>query len=66
MRPVRPVKGNKLIPAKVGTKPALVILYRRYALRHGQFIWYRNASDGSRWESGIVTKTEPILFIDQF
>ena len=43
--------------------PMLIHLRRHYALTPGQWIQWRVASHGTKWEAGIVEKTDPILFI---
>ena len=49
--------------AKVGTIPMLIIRDRRKKAVVGARIKFRKAERWSPWMPGIVTATEPVLFI---
>ncbi|KKK76881.1 hypothetical protein LCGC14_2859180 [marine sediment metagenome] len=51
--------------AKVGTVPMLIILRYNYGLHEGQRVLWREASHGSKYHTGIVRGTEPVLFLDR-
>jgi len=53
----------KVIPAKVGTQPWLIIVDGRSTIQIGKKIRFKETPHGSRWQHGIVDKLEPILFL---
>lgn len=46
--------------AKIGTVPMTINLKRRYALRPGQLVWWREDSHGAKWQTGRVTNHDPL------
>jgi len=56
---------NKEMPAKIGTIPMNIILRNCANVKIGDRVQFRVNMHGSKWETGIVDKLEPIIFIER-
>ena len=50
----------KIIPAKVGTQPWLIVLLPRTKLVVGKEVTFRDYTPGSKWIKGMVTNIDPL------
>ena len=56
---------NKAMPAKIGTVPMNIILRNCANVKIGDSVQFRMNTHGSKWETGVVNRLEPIIFIER-
>jgi hypothetical protein len=57
---MRAFTQSKIIPAKVGTQPWLIVLKPGTTLLVGNRIQFRDAEPGSKWIEGLVDNRDPL------
>jgi hypothetical protein len=56
---------NKEMEAKVGTIPMRIILRNATNVKIGDRVKFRMPMPGSKWETGIVDRLTPRIFIER-